>query len=238
VTPHQEIEEIVDGVWLGLPAPGEGGIGAVVGSDLILFIDTTSYPPFAERFVAAVEAAAPGRRRLLYITHRHFDHFGGAVAIDAPIMSHRLTRSTLAGYDDGWVARHVPAWLEKGMLIAELVGEPRVVLPDITFDGTATVDVGGLTVDIWLAGGHCADQTMAYVRERKLLWGSDNIFSGRAPAIDHADVATWITALERLEDLPVEIVVPGHGPLGGRELLTDQIESLRAINLDLMKEGV
>lgn len=234
----REIEEIAPGFWLGVPAPGEGSMAAVVGSDLTLYIDTTSYPVFASRFVETVEADAPARNRLLFITHRHFDHFGGAVGIDAPIMSHRLTKETLAGYDDGWVGRHVPDWLSKGMLIPELVGDPRVVLPQITFEGEATIDVGGLTVNFWLASGHCADQVMAYVPEHKLLWGSDNLFNGRDPSIDHADVPTWIGALERLVDLPVEIAVPGHGPTGGREVLINQIARLREINLELMKEGV
>ncbi len=235
---HEPITELVTGVWLGCPAPGEGVMGAVVGERLTLIIDTTSYPPFASRFLEAVGQAAPAAPRLLYITHRHFDHFGGASAIDAPIISHRLTRLALESYDDQWLDRHIPDWIEKGLMDPELVGEPKVVIPDITFDGTATIDVGGLTVDLWHQGGHCADQCVAYVRERKLLWGSDNVFSGREPAIDHADVPTWIAALDSLETLPMEVVVPGHGPVGGPELVTDQARRLREINLELMQEGV
>ena len=55
---HREIEEIAPGVWLGVPAPGEGAMGAVAGEHLTLYIDTTSYPPFASRFVETVEARA------------------------------------------------------------------------------------------------------------------------------------------------------------------------------------
>lgn len=234
---HQEIEEIAPGVWLGVPAPGEGAMGAVVGDDLTLYIDTTSYPPFASRFVETVEADRPAKPRLLYITHRHYDHFAGAVGIDAPVLSHRLTRAALESYDPGWIARHVPDWLSKGMLIEDLVGEPEVVIPRITFDGATTIDVGGLTVDLWHTGGHCADQCVAYVREHELFWGSDNVFSGRDPSIDHADVPTWIDALDRL-DVPLTIVVPGHGPVGGPELVSGQIARLKEINLELMQEGV
>lgn|GEM_PF-6947400 len=234
---HTEIEEIAPGVWLGVPAPGEGAMGAVVGTDLTLYIDATSYPPFAARFVEAVEAERPAARRLLYLTHRHYDHFAGTVAIDAPMLAHRLTRAALESYDPEWIDRHVPAWLAKGMLIEELVGEPQVVIPQLTFEGPLTIDTGGLTVDIWHQGGHCADLCVAYVREHELFWGSDNVFSGRDPSVDHADVVTWIDALEGL-DRPLKTVVPGHGPVGGPELIADQLERLKRINLELMREGV
>jgi cyclase len=234
---HREIEEIAPGVWLGVPAPGEGCMGAVVGEHLTLYIDTTSYPPFASRFVATVEAQRPPAHRLLYITHRHYDHFAGSVAIDAPILAHRLTRAVLESYDPDWIARHVPGWVSKGLLIAELVGEPEVVIPQLTFEGPMTIDTGGLTVDLWHQGGHCAELSVAYVREHELFFGSDNVFSGRDPAIDHADVVTWIDALERI-DLPLKTVVPGHGPVGGPELISGQVARLKEINLELMREGV
>jgi cyclase len=234
---HREIEEIAPGVWLGVPAPMEGAMGAVVGEDLTLYIDSTSYPPFASRFVETVEAGRPAKNRLLYITHRHYDHFAGANGIDAPILAHRATRTALESYDPDWIARHVPDWLSKGMLIAELVGEPEVVIPQLTFDGAMTIDTGGLTVDLWHQGGHCADLCVAYVREHELFWGSDNVFSGRDPAIDHADVVTWIDALERI-DVPLRTVVPGHGPVGGPELIPNQIARLKEINVELMRTGV
>jgi cyclase len=231
---QRQIEEIAAGVWRGEPGPSEGVMGAVVGDELTLIIDSTSYPPFAARFV---EAVANDRPRLLYITHRHFDHFGGAAAIDAPIMSHRLTRAALAGYDDGWVARNVEHWVSNGMMDPELVGEPRVVIPQIAFEERAAVDVGGLEVRLWHVGGHCSDQTVAYVAAHRLLWGSDNVFSDRDdPPIAHADVPTWIAALEQLRELPIDIVVPGHGPVGGVELIDSQLEQLQRVHAKLMQE--
>jgi cyclase len=234
---HQQIAEIAPEVWLGRPGPSEGAMGAVIGTELTLILDTTSYPPFAARFVDAVRGEGD---QLLYITHRHFDHFGGASAIDALIMSHRLTRAALASYDDQWVERHVPAWIEQGLMDPELVGEPRVVIPQIVFDGSsATVDVGGCEVHFIHCGGHTADQTMAWIPKYGILWGSDNVFSDRdEPVIAHADVPTWIDALERLADLPIDIVVPGHGDIGGTELIDNQLAQLRRVNLELMREGV
>jgi cyclase len=231
---HRQIDEIADGVWLGRPAYREGAMGAVLGDDLTLIIDSTSYPPFAARFVEEVAGSRP-QPKLLYITHRHFDHFGGAAAIDAPIMSHRLTRAALASYDDAWLDRHIPAWIEQGLMDPELVGEPEVVIPHITFEGDTVVDVGGREVLLRHVGGHTADQSIAYVPSLKLLWGSDNVFSDRdEPVVAHADVPTWIDALERLSELEIEIVVPGHGDIGGPELLVNQLEQLRRTNLEQM----
>ena len=83
-------------------------MAAVVGGGELVVLDSTSYTVFARRFVERVagETGVPGPT-LLYLSHRHFDHFGGAAAIAAPVVGHRLTREGIARYDDGWIERNV-----------------------------------------------------------------------------------------------------------------------------------
>ena len=38
----------------------------------------------------------------------------------------------------------------------------------------------------------------------------------------HADSASWIRALEHMQQVDVKLVAPGHGPLAGKELLEKQ----------------
>lgn len=225
-----DIEQIADGVWLGVPGPLEGSMAAVVDADVMLVIDSTSYNVFASRFVAEVAAregvAGPS---LLYITHRHFDHFGGADAIDAPVLGHRLTREAMGRYSQEWLDRNIAEWTELGMVIPELVDDPKLVRPQIVFDDRLTVHVGDSPVELVHVGGHCADQTMVYLPRQRVLFGSDNIFNGKPPYTGDGDLITWIEALRWAADLKPDLVVPGHGANGGPELIKAQIEELEEL---------
>ncbi len=224
------IERVADATWVGIPDTGEGSMGAVVGGDTLLVIDTTSYTVFAEDFVRHVrEAEGPQRKQIVYITHRHFDHFGGAAALDGVVIGNRLTRDAMALYPSGWVERNVAIWTEKNMVIPELVRDPRVVLPEVLFDRTLDLQLGDTPVRILHTGGHCADQTMAYLPRQRVLFGSDNVFNERTPYVGEADLASWITALQQFRHEPIDVVVPGHGPLGGAELLDKQLDQLEAL---------
>ena len=226
----KEIERIADGVWLGVPAPLEGSMAAIVDGGDMLVVDSTSYNVFAERFVAEVAAAeGVAGATLLFITHRHFDHFGGADAISAPVIGHRLTRAAMARYTQAWMDRNIAEWTAAGAVIPELVRDPRVVLPGILFDDRLVVHVGAIEVELVHVGGHCADQTMVHVPERGVLFGSDNVFNGKPSFTGHGDLVTWIEALRRAQTLRPELVVPGHGANGGAELLDAQIAELEEL---------
>lgn len=226
----ETIEPVADGVWVGIPGPGEGAMAAVADGSSLLVLDTTSYTVFAERFVGQVADAegVPGAT-LLYISHRHFDHFGGAAAIDAPVLGHRLTREAIARYDQDWIDRNVAEWTRLGMVVPELVRGPKPVLPEIVFDDRLVVHVGGSVVELIHVGGHCADQTVAYLPRQRVLFASDNVFHQKDPYVGDGDLVTWIDSLRRLRERPLETVIPGHGPVGGAELVDAQIDQLEGL---------
>jgi cyclase len=205
-------------------------MAAVAEDGDMLVLDSTSYTVFAERFAAEVSKAAgvPGPT-LLYISHRHFDHFGGAAAVDAPVIGHRLTREAIARYDQDWIDRNVAEWTALEMVVPELVRDPKAVLPTILFDERLVVHVGRSVVELLHVGGHCADQTVAYLPNQRVLFGSDNVFNGKEPYVGDGDLVTWIDSLRRLQERPIELVIPGHGPVGGPELIEAQIDQLEGL---------
>lgn len=231
------IEPVAEHVWVGIPGPGEGAMAAVVGGESMLVLDTTSYNVFAERFVAQVAEAegCPGPT-LLYISHRHFDHFAGADAIDAPVVGHWLTRAVMARYTPDWMERNIAEWTRLGMVIPELVRDPKVVLPEILFDSHLEVKVGDSVVQLMHLGGHCTDQTAAYFPEQRVLFASDNIIHEKPAYTGDGDLFTWIEALRRFQRLDVEVVIPGHGSVGGPELIDAQIDYLEEL-LDARLRG-
>jgi cyclase len=226
------IAEIAEGVWLGVPGPipHEGSMAAVVSDGQMLVIDSTSYNVFADRFVREVaDATGADGPTLLYITHRHFDHFGGADAVKAPVIGHRLTREMMARYTQDWLQNNIAAWTDAGMVVPELISEPKLVLPQIVFDDRLVVHVGSTPVELIHVGGHCADQTVVYLPKQRVFFGSDNLFNGKPPYTGDGDLATWIASLRWARTLDIDIAVPGHGTTGGPEIIDAQVAELEGL---------
>jgi cyclase len=59
------------------------------------------------------------------------------------------------------------------------------------------------------------------------MFGGDNIFHKRTAFTGHGDLLAWIAALEAIRERPIEVVVPGHGPVGGPEVIEAQLDDLR-----------
>jgi cyclase len=205
-------------------------MAALVDGDEMLVLDTTSYNVFAERFVAHVaEAEGCAGPTLLYISHRHFDHFAGADAIDAPVIGHWLTRAVMARYTQEWMDRNIAEWTRQGMVVPELLRDPKVILPQILFDSRLDVQVGSSAVQLLHVGGHCNDQTVAYLPKQRVLFARDNIIHEKPVYTGDGDLFTWMEALRRFKELKPEVVIPGHGSVGGPELIDVQIDYLQPL---------
>lgn len=222
-----QLEQVSETTFVGIPYPFDGAMAAVVGEELTLVVDGTSYPLFAEQFVSEVEQRADRRRRVLVLTHRHFDHFAGLAAFEEPILAPRLTREVLEEYDSTWLEQNVGQWLEHGLLKPELLGDPRVRLPQLQFEGPMRIDLGGTVAELIPVGGHVPDIAVVYLPDEEVLIASDAVGNGRDLFLDESDADDWIAALERLSERAVTTVVPGHGPIGGRDLLRQQLDTLQ-----------
>jgi len=87
-----------------------------------------------------------------------------------------------------------------------------------TCEGETTLEVGGREVRLIEVGpAHTLGDLLVYVPDAKTVFCGDIIFSGGTPVLWAGPVENWLDALELIIDLDVETVVPGHGPVGGKE---------------------
>ena len=120
-------------------------------------------------------------------------------------------------------------------------GEPELTLPDTTFTDRLTLRLGELTVELSRVGpAHTASDVVAWVPRRGVLFTGDVAWSGVTPYVLMGSVEGSLRALAELRGLGPEIVVPGHGPAGGPEVL-DATEAylrwLRRLAEDGRREG-
>lgn len=93
---------------------------------------------------------------------------------------------------------------------------------DIVFTGDVTLHVGGHTFELIHTPGHTPGQIAVHVPEERVVFTGDTIFSECQTWLMTSDLEQWLVALERIAELDVDIVVPGHGPVTDKSYLAVQ----------------
>jgi glyoxylase-like metal-dependent hydrolase (beta-lactamase superfamily II) len=113
--------------------------------------------------------------------------------------------------------------------------------PTKTFDKELTLHVGNHTFQISHLPGHTAPQTAILVPEEGVVFTGDNVFFKCKTFIQEADPWEWLDALRALEQMDVDVIVPGHGEPCDKEYLSTQgqiIENWLGTVEDFVRRGL
>jgi len=230
-------QEIAPGVWIvpdgGVPLVPN--IGIVLGEQRALVVDTGMGPENGRRVRQIAEELARGRELVLTITHFHPEHgFGAQAFADATIVYNRAQREELRQKGTGYLEM----FRTFGPSVAAALDGVELVEANDVYDGEAsTVDLGGRSVELRTWGqAHTLGDQVVFLPEERILFTGD-LVEERCFAIvpyfppDDTDVdgEKWIAVLDRLEGLAPEIVVPGHGSVGGSSLVREVRNYLAAL---------
>jgi glyoxylase-like metal-dependent hydrolase (beta-lactamase superfamily II) len=243
-----EPTEIVEGVYVisdrGVPLVPN--VGIVVGSRATLVVDSGMGPRNGETVRRIAEDLSSGRPLLLTVTHFHPEHGFGAQAFEG--------RATIV-YNQSQLEdllRKGEPYLEMfrtfGDAVAQQLEDVALVEPDVVYDHSADVLLGGTKAELrtWRLAHTRSDQTV-FLPERRVLFTGDLVENGAFAIFpwsppDEVDISGegWITVLEELERLEPEVVVPGHGEVGGPEVIAvvrEYLQLLRDETHRLASEG-
>jgi len=204
-------------------------VGAIVGDDEVLVVDTRSFAAEAARLLADLRALTPLPCRQVVNTHAHFDHcFGNATMRPAAIWGHERCAAhlrTRAAKE----REHLLRWLpEAAGELEELELDP----PDRTVGDAGTdLRVGGRRVELRFCGrGHTDHDLVVVVPDAGVVFAGDLVEQG-APPVYGTDAFPlhWPAALERLLALAPPTVVPGHGDVVGHGFVAGQRDELAAM---------
>jgi cyclase len=77
-----------------------------------------------------------------------------------------------------------------------------------------TLHVGGRPVQLIEVGpAHTQGDLMVYVPDAKALFSADILFIDSTPVMWAGPVENWLAALDRILEMDVDVIVPGHGPI-------------------------
>src|SRR5439155_9340443 len=103
------------------------------------------------------------------------------------------------------------------------VREGTFKAPNVVFDDRLVLDDGKQRVEfLFLGHGHTAGDGVAYLPRHKILCTGDACVNGAFNFMGHSDSASWIRALEKMQQVDVKMICPGHGQIAGTDLLETQ----------------
>jgi cyclase len=206
-------------VWLGQGGHGNPNAGVVIDADGLTLIDTLMVPSQFEPFADAVEALGHPVRRVV-LTSSHIPFVGGTA---------RFQQAAFYGTEHTSVMLDLPP---------NVAGYRRLMpahaheFPDDlqTRPVSHTVSVAARLTDALVVvptSGQAAGNLVVQVPGAGVLFAGAMATFGAAPLAFDGDPAAWAAALRELEGL-AEVVVPGHGPVGGPrdlEALADYLDA-------------
>lgn len=186
---------------------------------------------------ALAEVVAASGRQLTHIllTHGHPDHYMGLAPIvkrfpGAKVLARAPVRTEIA-------MQFRAKWVHWQTIMGDQIPVEPVV-PEL-LEGDKLMLEGHEIRIVDLPPAETMDATAFYVPSAKVLIPGDLIFSKmHAYFADLNNPEAWIKALEAVRQVgPIEIVYPGHGAIGGPELIDEEIAYMKAYQ-SIAKVGV
>jgi glyoxylase-like metal-dependent hydrolase (beta-lactamase superfamily II) len=212
--------EIGDRVFCRRYDPWDVTIGAVLGSDGALVIDTRAGHRQADELRDDLRRLDSRPARWVVNTHWHFDHtFGNARFLPAEVWGHASVPHMLA-------TRGGEAQRDNGEMTI-------VTPPDHVVEDRATLDLGDRVVRIrHLGRGHTDGDLVVTVPDAGVIFAGDLVEESGPPAYgDDSFPLEWPATNARLVGLlqPADRVVPGHGEVVDRPFVLAQLRGLETV---------
>jgi hydroxyacylglutathione hydrolase len=163
----------------------------------------------------------------ILLTHEHYDHVGGA----QDILQASKGRAKIFAHKD------VVSKLKEGKsTFAEMLGGTMPKLKvDVSLSGGEQLTIGDSPFEVLITPGHSIGSLCFYSKKKQVLFSGDTIFAdggfGRYDFPD-GDFNILLNSIERLADLNVSNLYPGHGCIvkqHGKEHMLKSLRNIRSL---------
>jgi glyoxylase-like metal-dependent hydrolase (beta-lactamase superfamily II) len=230
----QGVEGEVDAGTLGR----HGNAGFIVGEAGVIAIDAGTSYRHGRLLLAEIGRVTSKPVRQVLITHTRQEFLFGATAYrerGIPVAMHRMAAQLMAARCETCLKTL------KRVLGEEEMHGTAMFKPDIEFDAAHDLDLIGRPVRV-LYFDHSSgpgDIAVLDVATRTLFAGG-LLDWRRIPDVQDCDLAGWRRALQALRELPVDRIVPGHGPPATRAAIDANeayLNQLEVRVLELLRQG-
>lgn len=229
-----EVIEVADGAFAYVQADGGwflNNAGFLRGPDGLTAIDTCATERRTRAFVEAATRTTGQSVLRVVNTHHHGDHTYGNHLVDgATVIGHDGVRAALLR----WQEPPAPVyWTEVDW------GSIRPNPPVLTFADRLQVHLERTSCEVRYVGtpAHTLSDSIVWLPEERVLFAGDLLFNGVTPLMSQGSIDGALAVLNELEAMEPHVVVPGHGPVGGPEVIGDVRRYLLKV-VDLAAAGL
>ena len=233
-----QTKELAPGIYALLSSrPPVDNSGFIVGERGVLVIDAHINGAMARQILAAVREVTDKPILYLVNTNAHGDHTFGNYAFPAEttIVAHRNTAEAMRAFE-----------AEKSNLLPTVNGNAAVFadvklrLPDVTFEESLSLDLGGRIVELHHFGhGNTPGDTVVYVPEAKAAWTGNLVLgAGTIPWAIEGGAQAYLETLARMAvRLDIETIVGGHVLVTSGQTLATYLRYLGA-HIDTVQAAI
>ncbi|MFX0063539.1 MAG: MBL fold metallo-hydrolase [Candidatus Hermodarchaeota archaeon] len=196
-----------------------GNVGGIRLKSYSIAIDSTGSAAEGKSFRENLEAHFGVPVKYFVLTHCHGDHTQG-------LNSFKDTKMICSNQ----TVKAMPKSFQ------------RAEFDTVTFSDKFLIEDDDLSVEIYHAGGHTAGSLYIWFPQERVLFAGDLIFAKSFPYLGdpNCNPDQWIEALNNFLLLDFEKLVPGHGPVVGKEEVQkhlDFFEEFKMNTLDTINSG-
>jgi len=216
------VEQVSDGIYYHQGVHEDASIenfgaianvGFIIGNDCVAVIDSGG--SYKEGALLAEALKSVTDKPVCYVinTHVHPDHTLGNAAFKSAhtiYIGHEKLPAAMAAREDFFL-RNFSETLGDAYTGTEFIPPSQTV----RVGQPVTIDLGQRQLVLTAySTSHTDHDLTVFDQQTQTLWTGDLLFINRTPALD-GSINGWITTSEELQQMPIEYVVPGHGPAGG-----------------------
>lgn len=230
------VRRIADRVWVfdesaGAPDAPHGNGGFIVGPRGVLVIDAGVSLAEGTRRLELLRAATDQPIRALLLTHAGQEFIFGATAFQqagVPVIMHLDAARLMAARCERCL-KNLNRELGEAAMAGSRVPKPELTFASPTELAAALPDIGVPLQLIYGETGASPGACAVFVEPTRTLFAGALLAAQAVPELQDADLPSWQRLRARLRELDARQIVPGHGPVGGSEI----IDALEAYLTDL-----
>jgi cyclase len=199
-----ELTEALPNIFCMVDRTGDGANSTfIITNEGVIVIDTRGSEQQAAQVLKAIREATD--QPVVYTINSHF---------------HKENISGNAVFKSG--NSIIAQKRAQAMMILKAEREQRAVTPpNLSFEKKLEIKLGQYHLKLIHPGpAHTDGDLYIYIPKWRIIITGGLVFNRIIPFLGDGYIESWIHALREMEDLDAEVIVPGHGPVAGKPIVT------------------
>jgi glyoxylase-like metal-dependent hydrolase (beta-lactamase superfamily II) len=205
-------------------------VSCIITQKGLVLIDSPFLPPDAREWAEKIKAETGQEIAYLINTDHHYDHVMGNTFLTENTICHEVAAKGM-GYllDRAALKERIKESFPDVVKDFDADFETlKIITPHISFQKKMILNMGDATINLEFAGGHSPGTILIHFEEEKAVFTGDNV-EGQFPFLGQARFKPWREILDKILSMDIDLVIPGHGPVGGKEMVEKYVVFFRRL---------